>query len=375
MASMACLAVLAGCAMPSNGPSSIGSALLGESNEPGMNVDFAVVPIDDVVTETLGRTVPETFSSAFRDKISGKVPSMPSVGDHITINIWEASPDGLFSTTENKQNQVQEIVDEEGKIYIPYVGRLRVVGLTVEGVRSTIEKKLEGQAVEPQVQVVLASNGGHKFSIVGDVGQPGRIDIPVSGLRLVEAVAQAGGTKQPSYESEVSITRINGVSGAIRLDDAMRDPRNNVWLMPRDTVQVLHQPRSFTAFGAVTEQNQQFFKTQNVSLAEALAQSRGLNDNLADARGVFLFRFELAERLRLAGRPFVPGLVRPDGTVPTIYRLDFKEPKALFLAGSFMMRDKDMIYVANAPAAEFRKFLSILSPAMTSVRYGQLLSE
>lgn len=361
--------------MPSSGPSAIGSALMGESSDLGIGADFAVVPIDEIVTETLGKTVPEAFSSAFRDKISGKVSSMPSVGDHITINIWEASPDGLFSTTENKQNQVEEIVDEEGKIYIPYVGRLRVVGLTVEGVRSTIEKKLEGKAVEPQVQVVLSSNGGHKVSIVGDVGQPGRIDIPVSGLRLVEAVAQAGGSKQPSYESEVSITRINGVSGAIRLDDAMRDPRNNVWLAPRDTVQVLHQPRSFTAFGAVTNQNQQFFKTQNVSLAEALAQSRGLNDNLADASGVFLFRFEPAERLRIAARPFAPKLMRPDGTVPTIYKLNFKEPKALFLAGSFAVRDKDMIYVANAPAAEFRKFLSILSPALTSARYGQLLSE
>jgi len=150
--------------------------------------------------------------------------------------------------------------------------------------------------------------------------------------------------------------------------------RNNVWMMPNDTVQVMHRPRSFSAFGAVSTKKRHLFKTENLSLAEALAESGGLNDGLADAGGVFLFRFEDPEVLEQAGLP-VPE-TRFDGKVAAIYSLNFEEPEAFFLASSFAMQDKDLIYVANAFASEYYKFIRIyVQPLLDISRTSTILVE
>ena len=55
--------------------------------------------------------------------------------------------------------------------------------------------------------------------------------------------------------------------------------------------------------------------------------------------------------------------------VPVVYRLNMRDANSYFLARSFPMRDKDILYVANAPATELQKFLSLVgsvtSPAVT----------
>jgi polysaccharide export outer membrane protein len=64
------------------------------------------------------------------------------------------------------------------------------------------------------------------------------------------------------------------------------------------------------------------------------------------------------------------------GEAATIYRLDLTEPEAFFLARSFMMQDKDLIYVANAPAAEFRKFVAnIVAPFLGVARVNTIISD
>lgn len=85
------------------------------------------------------------------------------------------------------------------------------------------------------------------------------------------------------------------------------------------------------------------------SLAQALARSGGLVDQRADARGVFVFRFERADAP--GGEPR-----------PVVYRVDLKEPSSLFVAQQFEVQPRDVLYVANAPGAELQKFLNLLLP-------------
>ena len=366
-----CLLALEGCALlPGQGPSSMDIALLDETAAEA-NRDYTIINLNASTVQTLGPQRPASLSNEFSDQMRGNASIVIGIGDRLIINIWEASADGLFSTTEKKQTPIDVTVDENGHIFIPYVGQINVMGMSVERVRQSVEAGLRGKAVEPQVQVKLTSNGGHKAAILGDVAQPGRYDIPVSGLRLIEAIAQAGGATQASFETEVAIVR-GEVSRTIRLDEVIRRSSNNVWLMPRDAVHVTHKPRTFTAFGAVTSKNQIPFNAETITLVDALAQSGGLNDNLADAGGVFLFRFESPARLSSANVQVPAKLV--EGKAATIYRLDFNQPQTFFLAHSFMMQDKDIIYVANAPAAEFRKFVStIVAPFLALTRSTTVL--
>jgi polysaccharide biosynthesis/export protein len=348
-------ALLAGCStLPGSGPSN--RQMAKDQNEETGNREYTVVKLDVNSIHQLGGRRPVKLNEIFRKKVNGKPGFVLGIGDQLAINIWEASGDGLFSTFENKHTRIDAMVDEEGEVFIPYVGSVAVAGKSIEDVRVTIQQGLQGKAVEPQVQVALKMNVSNNLAVVGDVNAPGRYPVPVGGIRLLDVIARAGGSRAPVFETEATIVRGENLN-SIRLDEVLRQQGNNVWMEAQDTVQIMHKPRSFTAFGAVTSKNRHAFKTENISLAEALAQSGGLNDALADAGGVFLFRFEQAELLDHANVA-VPATLFND-TVATIYRLDFNQPEAFFLARSFMMQDKDLIYVANASAAEYYKFIRI----------------
>ena len=43
-----------------------------------------------------------------------------------------------------------------------------------------------------------------------------------------------------------------------------------------------------------------------------------------------------------------------------VYRINLKDPRAFFLLQNFPMQNKDVLYVANAPAAQLQKFLNLL---------------
>jgi polysaccharide export outer membrane protein len=64
-----------------------------------------------------------------------------------------------------------------------------------------------------------------------------------------------------------------------------------------------------------------------------------------------------------------PARTTADGRVPVIYKVNLRDPATFFMAQGFPMRNQDILYVANAPAAELQKFLNIVSsvivPAVT----------
>ncbi len=350
-----CAGVLVGCStLPGQGPST--RRMIKNQNADPKNQEYTVIKLDVDSVHRLGGRRLAKLNEKFRRTITGKTGFVLGIGDQLRISIWETSSDGLFSTPEQKQTQIKAMVDGRGKIFIPYVGQISVAGKSIETVRSFIEDSLQGKAVDPQVQVALIANVSNNMAVVGDVSKPGRYAIPVGGIRLLDVIAQAGGSRPPIFEVEATLVR-GDLKDSIRLDEVLSLPGNNVWMQPSDTVQIKHKPRSFTAFGAVTSNARYPFKTESISLAEALAQSGGLNDGLADAGGVFLFRFESVELLKSANVATPKTLF--NNAVATIYRIDFNQPEAFFLARSFMMQDKDIVYVANASAAEYYKFIRI----------------
>jgi hypothetical protein len=61
------------------------------------------------------------------------------------------------------------------------------------------------------------------------------------------------------------------------------------------------------------------------------------------------------------------------GRVPMIYRLDMSDPGAFLVAQGFMVKNKDVIYVANASSTEFGKFLNIMVQVLYPIVNGKLL--
>ena len=101
--------------------------------------------------------------------------------------------------------------------------------------------------------------------------------------------------------------------------------------------------------------------------AQALAKARGQSDADADPTGTFLFRFEPAPVVRRL-KPGSPLLGTP--LVPVVYRFDMRDPNSLFLTQAFRMRNRDMVYVSNAPFTEIKKILSVFAAAAQPITTG-----
>jgi polysaccharide export outer membrane protein len=152
---------------------------------------------------------------------------------------------------------------------------------------------------------------------------------------------------------------------SVPLETVIRDPRQNIRLAPDDVITFLYQPYSFSALGAVGKNAEVPFEGTGLSLAQALGRIGGLEDQRSDPKGVFIFRMEYADAVENTGTPSAP---RTDvAMAPVIYRVDLRDPAALFHAQRFEIRNRDVLYVSNSPVSDFQKFLGLLSQAAFSV--------
>ncbi|GGB48971.1 capsule polysaccharide transporter [Roseibium aquae] len=357
-------AALSGCAaLPGDGPGAINISS-DEVENGSLSGGYTMVDLSPENIEVIQHYRPIAFANQFRSVGGGGSTTVLGVGDTLTVSIWEASRDGLFSSTEEGVSAIPVVIDEAGYIFIPYAGRIRAAGLSIEGLRQSIQQKLVGKAVEPQVLVSLRDKNSATAVVVGDVMKPGVYPLPIRQTRLLDLVAIAGGSRDATYETVVTLKR-GARSGTTRLEHLIEYPENNVLIAPNDNILLSHRPRTFSAFGAVKANSLVPFKTQTVTLAEALATVGGLNDNRADAAGIFLFRFEDTALIRSL-RPDLADRLAGHSAVPVVYRLSLRDPKGFFISRFFELRDKDILYVANHPTAELGKFLQIIAPVISN---------
>ncbi|WP_198015318.1 polysaccharide biosynthesis/export family protein [Nitratidesulfovibrio termitidis] len=300
-------------------------------------------------------------------------------GDIIEISVWEAPPAMLFSSgvTDSYAGAIAsravtlpaQMVAPDGMITMPFAGRIAVEGRTTQEIEADIDNSLQGKANQPQVLVRVVRNNTSNVTVVGEVNKSALVPLTPKGERLLDALAEAGGVTHPINRMAVQLSREN-TTATMPLDAVIRDPRQNIPLRPGDVITALFQPQSFSVLGATGKNEEIPFEAQGISLAQALARSGGLNDNRADARGVFVFRFEDAHLLEPAPTPAGP----ENGAVPVVYQIDLRDPASFFVTQNFPVQNRDVIYVANSPAAEFEKFLRlVISVAVPALNINNML--
>lgn len=334
--------------------------------EASSSLPLQVVDVDDAVARRVFAADKRVrFADVFvNDKGAGY---RVGAGDVVEVSIWEAPPATLFGSTvldpragaatTRVTTFPEQMVSYEGAINIPFAGIVPAAGKSPQQIEAEVARRLQGKANQPQVLVRVTRNATSNVTVIGEVAQSVRMPLTAKGERLLDALAASGGVRQPVGKMTVQVTR-GEVVQAMALDTVIQDPKQNIVLQPGDVVTALFQPLSFTALGATGKNEEIFFEAQGITLAQALARSGGLQDNRADAQGVFIFRYEEPLVLGVAGEN--PPLT-PDGKVPVIYRVDLKDPRSFFVAQGFPIRNKDMMYVSNAPAAELQKFMNILT--------------
>lgn len=374
---LAATLALASCSLlPASGPTGDAITQAGLTVSETGEQSFALIEIDDFALSVLARRPPLSLRGYFGDRRPPAIQPI-GVGDGLQITIWEAASGGLFSAPAATSNVSpgprsasipDQVVGRDGSITVPYAGRIQVAGRTQQEVENIIVERLRGKAIEPQALVNVAHNVSNTVTVTGDVVSGARVPLTLHGDRIMDVIAAAGGYRSPVHETFVNVTR-DGRTARAPIQALIDDPSENIFVRPGDIVTIEHTPRTFVVAGALGANALTPFDARGVFLAEAVGRAGGLSDSRADPAYVFVLRYEPPAIAR--DFPAVsPGLLAQPA-VPVAYHLNMRDPKSLFLARRFAMRDKDILYVSNAPLVEVGKVISLFTtlaqPAATGV--------
>ncbi|WP_428332727.1 polysaccharide biosynthesis/export family protein [Novosphingobium sp.] len=373
-AGLALAALLSGCAS---------SAFMGRDGPTSGHITGATVPgpgqaaLLIVVTDPVARRINTAMKPAgFATTFGQGVPygALIGPGDTLQIAVFEAPPallfgpgiegasNGLASPSQRGTSLPDLIVNAAGQVDVPFAGRIDALGRAPQQVAAQIVARLRGKAHDPQVVVNIAKGASSAVTVVGDVTNSVRMPLTFKGERLLDALAAAGGSRDPVDKVNLELTR-DGRHTGLPLDDLIAMPDQNIFLRPGDVVTLSYQPASFTVLGATGRNDEVKFEARGITLAQALGRMGGLRDDRANPHGVFIFRLE--DPAALDG---VSGVApNADGKVPVIYRVDLRDPVAFFAAQHFGMRDHDVVYVTNAPITDIQKFVTIIGAAIYPV--------
>lgn len=117
--------------------------------------------------------------------------------DVISVNVFQ----------QEKYSKQGIKIPPSGRIYLALIdGGLFVNGKTPDQVAELIKKRYDEFIIDPQVSVSLDQAGSYRYSVVGDVAQPG-IKLMSRRLSVTEAVAEAGGVLQTGNRSKIVVLR------------------------------------------------------------------------------------------------------------------------------------------------------------------------
>jgi polysaccharide biosynthesis/export protein len=351
--------------MPASGPQSF-DVRTEQAGGVQASLPYALVKLTPEIVHILGRYAPR-LSTAFATRTPPTAFRF-GIGDTVRVTIFESAAGGLFIPAEagvrpgNFVTIPDQAVDDRGNIAVPYAGTIVAKGRTPAEIQTAIVDALKDRAIEPQVVVSLVDQNTSLISVLGDVRAAGRFRASPSGERILDAIARAGGPLNQGYDMWVALER-KGHRASVPFGALLDEPSNNIFALPNDVVYLYNQPQTFVAFCAAGLQGQFRFDAWRISLAEAVGKQGGLNDALADPGSVFLYRGEARNVAQQLG----VDCSRFDGPIiPIIYVVNFRDPSGYFLAQTFEMRNKDVIYTSNAASVETTKFLNFLRTIMAT---------
>lgn len=162
------------------------------------------------------------------------------------FSTYRLGPEDVISVEVFNQERYSRkgiVIPPSGRISLQLVkGGIFVNGKTVDEVAAIITKHYDEYIIDPQVTVSLDKASSYRYSVIGDVGQPG-VRLMNHRMTLTEALAEAGGVLPTGDKSKVVVMR--------RKNDGNLDPiivnvsaiykgkaADNTYLVPGDQILV-----------------------------------------------------------------------------------------------------------------------------------------
>lgn len=111
-----------------------------------------------------------------------------------TTDPLTSEPFNLRSTgqTSSKDQITGYLVDNDGMINFPIVGKIHVAGLTKTECEDLIKSKIQPYLARTENPLISVRTSSYRITVIGEVNRPGVIPVATEKISLIEALAEAG---------------------------------------------------------------------------------------------------------------------------------------------------------------------------------------
>ena len=163
-------------------------------------------------------------------------------GDKIAVSIWGhedlsvGSVSSSYSTNEASGKWL--VVDNDGEVNLPQIGRVKVAGYDLKEINFLLESKYAALIKSPIINVKVLN---HYVTVLGEVNAPGKYPLNNEQVTLIGMLGEARGLSNYARPSHVRVIRTvdnRSVELQVDLTDLSVIPEFNVILQPDDIVYV-----------------------------------------------------------------------------------------------------------------------------------------
>ncbi|MDC0534664.1 polysaccharide biosynthesis/export family protein [Francisellaceae bacterium] len=268
-------------------------------------------------------------------------------------------------------------VDTQGRIYYPYIGYLKVVGLKVEQARDLIANELKEYMKNPQITLDIVKFNSQNINVTGAVRDPMVISVTNVPMTVLDAINTAGGpircgnalsnatgsvngnNQQICADTQNVIVKQGSVETSVDIDDLEApDGSSTNWLLERGSVVFIPTNRSLVyVLGDVFQPGAFNMMNGEMSLKDAIVAARGVTSGSAPAYTYVVRNYE---------------------SIPEVFTINLKSPDAFNLAGQFALKSQDIVFISRSGLETLGQVIGYVAPvsslAISTASLGVSLS-
>lgn len=159
--------------------------------------------------------------------------------DAENYNFLSSKLEGGYGMNGNQAlSLVSYSVDKEGNIVLPYIGKVKVVGLTLEEAAAVIQKSLLQYISQPNVTVKIVNRN---VTVLGAVKNAGQFEFSSDRMNILQAIGKAGDLLDYGNRKKVTVVREENnqiVRGTVDLTSDKLLSSEYYYLRPGDIIYI-----------------------------------------------------------------------------------------------------------------------------------------
>ena len=239
------------------------------------------------------------------------------------------------------------IIDTEGMIDLPFIGKIKIDNLTLDQAQNTLVSVVGKFYKNPDLQITISEYNSSKAFILGAVRNQITINLDQEPIKIIEAAIQADfnpSSNSKNFGSKGILRRDNKVY-KIDLQNTFKstDDKENFYLKKNDVIFIDKNSDAIHVFGELSRPGV-YYPNLDYSLTELISTS-GLNQLTANAKKVYVIRENYEKFLSV-----------------DVFQLNIKNPISLIAGKKFILHPKDIVFIPPAPIVKWNRAISLLLP-------------